>query len=180
MRYQWPRGLRRGSAVARLQGMRVWIPPGGGGCECECCVLSGRGFCDGLITRPEDSHRERCVWVWSWSLDNEALAHWGCCVLGGKKTISSFIVLPCWCKIYGLRKVMGPKIKVALITHHTPDFIKWHFIWRTPIPDILTVHVSTGIKATFMAKHTCGIEFSNISSLEGNSQNSILPHDLVR
>jgi hypothetical protein len=24
---------------------------------CECCVLSGRGLCDGLITRPEDSYR---------------------------------------------------------------------------------------------------------------------------
>jgi len=24
---------------------------------CECCVLSGRGFCDGLITLPEDSYR---------------------------------------------------------------------------------------------------------------------------
>jgi len=23
---------------------------------CECCVLSGRGLCDGLITRPEESH----------------------------------------------------------------------------------------------------------------------------
>jgi hypothetical protein len=22
---------------------------------CECCVLSGRGLCDGLITRPEES-----------------------------------------------------------------------------------------------------------------------------
>jgi len=22
---------------------------------CECCVLSGRGLCDGLITRPERS-----------------------------------------------------------------------------------------------------------------------------
>ena len=22
---------------------------------CECCVLSGRGLCDGLITRPGDS-----------------------------------------------------------------------------------------------------------------------------
>jgi hypothetical protein len=26
---------------------------------CECCVLSGRGLCDGLITRPEESYR---VW----------------------------------------------------------------------------------------------------------------------
>ena len=24
---------------------------------CECCVLSGRGLCDGLITRPEESNR---------------------------------------------------------------------------------------------------------------------------
>jgi hypothetical protein len=24
---------------------------------CECCVLSGRGLCDGLITRPKESYR---------------------------------------------------------------------------------------------------------------------------
>jgi len=24
---------------------------------CECCVFSGRGLCDGLITRPEESYR---------------------------------------------------------------------------------------------------------------------------
>jgi hypothetical protein len=24
---------------------------------CECCVLSGRGLCDGLITRLEESYR---------------------------------------------------------------------------------------------------------------------------
>jgi hypothetical protein len=24
---------------------------------CDCCVLSGRGLCDGLITRPEESDR---------------------------------------------------------------------------------------------------------------------------
>jgi len=23
---------------------------------CECCVLSGRGLCDGLITRAEESY----------------------------------------------------------------------------------------------------------------------------
>ena len=32
---------------------------------CECCVLSGRGLCVGLITRPEESYRVWCVWVWS-------------------------------------------------------------------------------------------------------------------
>jgi hypothetical protein len=24
---------------------------------CECCVLSGRGLCEGPITRPEESYR---------------------------------------------------------------------------------------------------------------------------
>ena len=38
-------------------------PAGGHGCV-ECCVLSGRGLCDGLITRPEKSPiaMRRCVW----------------------------------------------------------------------------------------------------------------------
>jgi hypothetical protein len=30
---------------------------------CECCVLSGRGLCDELITRPEQSYRIWCVAV---------------------------------------------------------------------------------------------------------------------
>jgi len=30
---------------------------------CECCVLSGRGLCDELITRPEESYRRWCVVV---------------------------------------------------------------------------------------------------------------------
>ena len=25
--------------------------------SCECCVLSGRGLCDGLITPPEEAYR---------------------------------------------------------------------------------------------------------------------------
>ena len=28
---------------------------------CECCVLSGRGICNWLITRPEESYRLLCV-----------------------------------------------------------------------------------------------------------------------
>jgi hypothetical protein len=30
---------------------------------CKCCVLSGRGLCDELITRPEESYRLLCVVV---------------------------------------------------------------------------------------------------------------------
>jgi hypothetical protein len=40
---------------------------------CECCVLSGRGLCNELITCPEKSYRLWCVvecdletsWMWS-------------------------------------------------------------------------------------------------------------------
>jgi len=40
---------------------------------CECCMLSGRGFCDGLII-----HREARRCVWSRNLVNEeAVAHRG-------------------------------------------------------------------------------------------------------
>jgi hypothetical protein len=35
-----------------------------GGMEvCLLCVLSGRGLCEGLITRPEESYRLWCVVV---------------------------------------------------------------------------------------------------------------------
>jgi hypothetical protein len=30
----------------------------------ECCVLSSRGLCDGLLTRPEQSFRIWCVVVY--------------------------------------------------------------------------------------------------------------------
>jgi hypothetical protein len=70
-RSQWPRGLRRGSAAARLLGLWVRIPPRAWiSVCCGCCVLSGRGLCDELVTRPEESYRVWCVEkVWSWSLE---------------------------------------------------------------------------------------------------------------
>jgi hypothetical protein len=59
---QWPRGLRRGSAVARLLGLWFRISPGAWmSVSYECCVLSGRGLCDGLIPRPEECYRVWCV-----------------------------------------------------------------------------------------------------------------------
>ena len=61
-RSQWPRGLRRRSAAARLLRSWVQIPPWAWMFVCcECCVLSGIGLCGELITRPEESYRLRCV-----------------------------------------------------------------------------------------------------------------------
>jgi len=43
-----------------------------------CCVLSGRGLCDGLITRPEESYRLWRVVVCDLETSNEeAKAHYG-------------------------------------------------------------------------------------------------------
>jgi hypothetical protein len=63
-RYQWPHGLRRRFAAARL--LRLWIrisPWAWMSVCCECCVLPGRGLCDELITRPEESYFLWCVVV---------------------------------------------------------------------------------------------------------------------
>jgi hypothetical protein len=63
-RSKWPRGLRCRSATARLLGLRLRIPPAEWKFVCcECCVLSGRGICDELITRTEESYRKWCVVV---------------------------------------------------------------------------------------------------------------------
>ena len=52
------------SAAACLLRLWVRIPPGAWMfVYCECCVLSGRGLCDGLITRPEESYQLWCVVV---------------------------------------------------------------------------------------------------------------------
>jgi hypothetical protein len=63
-RSQWPRGLRRGSAAARLLRSLVRISPGAWIFVCcDCCVLSGRGLCDELITRPQEYYQLWCVVV---------------------------------------------------------------------------------------------------------------------
>ena len=61
---QWPRGLRRMFAAARL--LRSWVrilPRAWSYVCCECCMLSSRGLCDELITRPEGSYQLWCVVV---------------------------------------------------------------------------------------------------------------------
>jgi coenzyme F420-reducing hydrogenase gamma subunit len=62
--------------------------------SCECCVLSGRGLCVGLITRPEESYRVRCVS----ECDREASTmrrpwpHWGLLRHGGKNCFNEYIL----------------------------------------------------------------------------------------
>jgi hypothetical protein len=53
------------SAAAHLLRLWVHIPPGAWIFVCFecCCVLSGRGLCDELFTRPEESYRLWCVFM---------------------------------------------------------------------------------------------------------------------
>jgi hypothetical protein len=45
---------------------------------CECCVLSGRGLCDELITLPEEYYRLWCIVVCDLETSNEeAKARYG-------------------------------------------------------------------------------------------------------
>ena len=61
-RSRWSHGLRRGSATARYLWLWDWIPPVAWiFVSFDCCVLSSRGLCDELVTRPEESYRLWCV-----------------------------------------------------------------------------------------------------------------------
>jgi len=63
-RSQWPRGLRRRSAAARLPRLWVHIQPGAWmSVSCESCVLWGIDLIDELISRPEEPYRLWCVVV---------------------------------------------------------------------------------------------------------------------
>jgi len=61
-RSQWPRGLRQ---VCRFLPTQIVgsNPTGSMDVCCECCVLSGGGLCDELITHLEESYRRWCVVV---------------------------------------------------------------------------------------------------------------------
>jgi len=60
-RSRWQRGLRCGSAAARLLGLLVQIPLSAWPSLSWECVLSGRVLCVGLITHSEDSYRVWCI-----------------------------------------------------------------------------------------------------------------------
>ena len=82
-RSQWSR-----SAVARLLRLWVRIPPGAWKFVCcECCVMLGRGLCDGLITRPEESYRLWCVVVCDLETSWMRRPTGGCCAKTNKPKV---------------------------------------------------------------------------------------------
>jgi hypothetical protein len=53
---EWPHGLRRSSAAARMLNLGSNSAGSVGVCR-EYCVLLRRGLCDELVTRPAESYR---------------------------------------------------------------------------------------------------------------------------
>jgi hypothetical protein len=132
-RFRWSCGLRRKSAAARLQGLRVWIPQGEWmSVYCECCALSGRGLCDEPITRPEESYQMWCLRM------SPKLQTWG--GLGplglsshGKKSVSGVNKRPnCESAQNSCRERPIIKIAVSVST-------SWRHMWgrRSIAPPIL-------------------------------------------
>ena len=92
----WPCGLMYGPAVSGFLRLQVRIPPGAWiSVCCDCCVLSGRGLCDKLITLPEKSYRLWCVVVCDLETSRMRTA-WsalGCSATGGKKNRLNYFAL---------------------------------------------------------------------------------------
>jgi hypothetical protein len=97
-------------------------------CFFGCCALSGRGLCDELITRPEESYRAGFAFVYDLEnlMNEEALAHWG---LSRQKNINN--MLP-WCgmrEVYLCSSMAGTRVLFALgviwqqqVQHFPPSF----------------------------------------------------------
>jgi len=97
-RSQWPHGLRRKFVAARL--LRSWVrsPPGAWMFVCcECFVLSGRGLCDQLITRPEESYRLCCVVMCDLEKTSRMRRPWPALGRGAtKKILHAIVILLLW------------------------------------------------------------------------------------
>ena len=82
---------------------------------CECCVLSGRGLCDKLIT--EESYR--LWWVFVYDLETnlvneEALAHWG--MLRPPPPKGKTTSLQAWTGLQGSKRLRLPEALDSLNT----------------------------------------------------------------
>jgi len=56
----------------------------------ECCVLSGKGLCVGLITHPEEPYQVWCVCHREASIMRRPWPTRGCCAGGGDTLLSNY------------------------------------------------------------------------------------------
>jgi len=134
-RSQWPRGLRRRSEAARLLRLWVRIPPGSWmSVSYECYVLSGRGLCVGLTTRPEESCRPSCVVGWPRNLMNgKAL---GSTAKRKKRQLSVVILQIKWIP---LDKIQNSSMPNSVFIYSYVMYLKGQRGWLLFIPPNLKI-----------------------------------------
>jgi hypothetical protein len=144
-------------AAARLLGLRARIPPGVWmSVSCECCVLSGRGVCIGMITPPEESYRVLC------ECDREALImrrpcpshsgllrHWGGGgggSFGHLTSTANFCNFLCWYTLFcyilapgEAQRAHGRTLLMRLLPYSLYIFSSWVLI----LSALLTKHCSS-------------------------------------
>ena len=88
---------------------------------CECCVLSGRGLCDELVTLPEESY-----WLWcvvACSIDPSGMCRpWPALGRSTKETILTLLSLGLWKIIAHEHRFLVPNGSL----HGTPCVTTWH------------------------------------------------------
>jgi hypothetical protein len=175
LRSHWRRGLMRGSATARLLGLRVRIPPAAKmSVSSECCVLSRTNVCNGLISHPEESYWMWCVTVCD--LETSSMRRpWpasGCCAWEKQP-----MLLWCVCmravRLGARTRAFDSARAVLLIQHATRwNIVIWGLSASTTFFYIISNDTIFGKKGT---KHnTCILIFSttfiwNISYPKNNS-----------
>jgi hypothetical protein len=122
----------------------VRIPPGAWTFVCcECCVLSGRGLCDELITRPEESYRMWCVVMYD--LENlkneEAMTRVGSQRHWKEKNVRNLAIsniYPRSHQFYCLNKCIKTKQYKTACTNCLPDDEPMRFETRIHVEDTKT------------------------------------------
>jgi hypothetical protein len=101
---------------------------------CKCCVLSGRGLCDELITRPEESYRLWCVIACE--LETSRIRRpWTALGRSATKKYAVVNKSTSWNKVYHKQKVKGrnmkSRLKFSAITTNTA--VLWDVMLCTPL-----------------------------------------------
>ena len=121
----------------------------------ECCVLSGRGLCDELITRPEESYRLWCVIVCDLETSRmRPRPRWVAAPQGKKIHIYNLMEPPSYMRSVVARNLVMRRMSVVQTTdHRTETVCEISYTMR---------HIGDGIKVCVwrqtagQAKKNCG------------------------
>ena len=159
-RAQWPNGFK-----ARVCGRPLSGNAGSNPAEalmsvsCECCVLSGRGLCDGPIPRPEESYWLCCVIVChvETSTVRRPWAPSGCCARGGQcvpAIRTRYLTLTCRRQLWTRRRISNDRSSRQV--EDQPVVISCAVLFvATNAGDVVSVCRTNGLKAATVEIQNC-------------------------